>query len=416
MPARKEGPISSGKKHSLAARPLFALLSQVLVAFTVEFDNEFERRMNEVGYRGTTLSMVLWNNLVRFLTGGAVSVHDLAHQALAPETQVKFQLGCLERWGLVVLQPDSADDRPVPRRVHSRSGRMQRDGWGSGRGIRSGWKVLLTAKGLKAGEVWPPLFSEIERRWRERFGDDDIASLRQGLEEIASRIEMELPQGLPGSWDTAAAYPARTATGAGPLSLPVLLSQALLAFTVEFDDESSTPLRLCASTLRVLGEQLTPTAEIPRLTGSSPETSGIGWQIKPYIVVEPDPDGGRGTLVRLSPLGLRTQQRYRDLVAEIEKSWEARFGAETVHRLREALLMLFVPRVGGRLLISEGLVPQEGTVRADEQAPALGRRDVGSAARQRMRDVVAQSKMFQRDPAGTLPHYPLWDMNRGFGP
>ena len=22
----------------------------------------------------------------------------------------------------------------------------------------------------------------------------------------------------------------------------------------------------------------------------------------------------------------------------------------------------------------------------------------------------------QRDPAGTLPHYPLWDMNRGFGP
>jgi len=23
---------------------------------------------------------------------------------------------------------------------------------------------------------------------------------------------------------------------------------------------------------------------------------------------------------------------------------------------------------------------------------------------------------FVRDPAGTLPHYPLWDMNRGFGP
>ena len=78
--------------------------------------------------------------------------------------------------------------------------------------------------------------------------------------------------------------------------------------------------------------------------------------------------------------------------------------------------MLFVPRVGDRLLMAEGLAPAEGTVRAGTQAPALGRRDPASAARQRMRDVVAQSEMFQRDPAGTLPHYPLWDMNRGFGP
>jgi hypothetical protein len=33
-----------------------------------------------------------------------------------------------------------------------------------------------------------------------------------------------------------------------------------------------------------------------------------------------------------------------------------------------------------------------------------------------MRDLVAQTEEFVRDPAGTLPHYPLWDMNRGFGP
>jgi mono/diheme cytochrome c family protein len=32
-----------------------------------------------------------------------------------------------------------------------------------------------------------------------------------------------------------------------------------------------------------------------------------------------------------------------------------------------------------------------------------------------MRDLVAQTKAFVRDPAGTLPHYPLRDMNRGFG-
>jgi hypothetical protein len=46
----------------------------------------------------------------------------------------------------------------------------------------------------------------------------------------------------------------------------------------------------------------------------------------------------------------------------------------------------------------------------------LGRVDVGPAARQRKRDLVIQTEAFVRDPAGTLPHYPLWDMNRGFGP
>jgi len=67
-------------------------------------------------------------------------------------------------------------------------------------------------------------------------------------------------------------------------------------------------------------------------------------------------------------------------------------------------------------LLSEGLVPPPGTARAGDQTPALGRRNVGPAARQRMRDLVAQSEAFVRDPAGALPHYPSWDMNRGFGP
>jgi hypothetical protein len=29
---------------------------------------------------------------------------------------------------------------------------------------------------------------------------------------------------------------------------------------------------------------------------------------------------------------------------------------------------------------------------------------------------TVQTETFVCDPAGTLPHYPLWDMNRGFGP
>jgi hypothetical protein len=33
-----------------------------------------------------------------------------------------------------------------------------------------------------------------------------------------------------------------------------------------------------------------------------------------------------------------------------------------------------------------------------------------------MRDIVAQTELLLRDPVASLPHYPFWDMNRGFGP
>jgi DNA-binding MarR family transcriptional regulator len=383
-------------------RPISALLSQVLVAFTIELDNEFERRMADAGHPGALLSLVVWSNLMRFLAEGQVSVRELAAQALASEKRVKFELGCLERWGFVMLQADPMDDRPIPTRAHRRASRILRDGWGSGRGVRSGWMVRLTDKGRKASEIWPPLFGEIERRWQARFGSDEIVCLREALEDILEQVDLEPPQGLPGHWDVVEAYSAREARRTGTLPLPVLLSQLLLAFTIEFDRESRAPLKLCANTLRVLGERPIPVGDIPRLTGGSPETSGIGWQIKPYIVVEPDPTAGRGKVVRLTPLGLKAQRTYRELVGEIEKRWEARFGTNKIRRLRDALRELFVPRSGDRLLLSEGLVPAEGTVRAAEQAPALGRQDIGAAARQRMRDLVAQTEMFLRDPARSL--------------
>ena len=47
---------------------------------------------------------------------------------------------------------------------------------------------------------------------------------------------------------------------------------------------------------------------------------------------------------------------------------------------------------------------------------STGRVDIGPAARRRRRDLVIQTEAFVRDPPGTMPRYPLWDKNRGFGP
>jgi hypothetical protein len=338
----------------MTERHLSALLSQILVAFTVEFDNEFERRMGEAGYPGARLSLVVWATVMRFLGESPVLVRDIA-------AEIKPELGCLERWGFVVLD----------------SGR--RDGWGSGRGIRLDSSVSLTPKGLTAAGIWPPLLAVIEQRWEKRFGTDAIKRLRESLQRVDGQNEHHLPS---------------------------LLAGLLTAFQLEFDRESPVPLALCANTLRVLSDKPIPVAQLARLTGGSRETSDIGWQIKPYVVIEPDPNAKRGKVVRLSPRGVKAQETYHRLIAEIEKRWEVKFGKD----LRESLQALY----GSRL--SEGLIPPPGTARAGEQTPALGRRVVAPAARQRMRDLVAQTEWFVSDPEGSLPHYPMWDINRGFGP
>jgi DNA-binding MarR family transcriptional regulator len=397
-------------------RPLSAWLSQALIAFTLELDDKFEKQMRESGYAGASLSLVIWFTLMRFLAGASSSVRNLAVQSLSSEKRVKFELGCLERWGFITLEADSADDRPIPARPHRLAGRLLRDGWGSGRRIRSGWIVRPTAKGRRAIEIWTLLLDEIEDRWLARFGSDAIGTLRVSLEDIAAQLDVDLPHGIPGQWEMDLTSKTRTTRDAVALPLPALLSQLLFAFTMEFQRESRVPLWLCANTLRVLSDQPIPESEIPRLTGCSPETSGIGWQIKPFIVVESAPAPHRGKPVRLSPLGQLARENYFNVTAGVERRWETRFGKQKIRRLRESLSNLFMLRGEERLLIAEGLIPSEGTVRSGAQAPALGRRDVGAAAKQRMRDRVAQTALFIRDPAGALPHYPLWDMNRGFGP
>ena len=372
-------------------KPLSALLSQTLVAYTVEIDGEFERCMLQTQSGSARLSLVIWLNVLRFLADGPVSVRTLAARALPAEADAKAVLGCLERWGVVALQPG------------------RRPGFGSGRGIRADCPIRLTASGEIAVRIWPDLIPEIDARWSKRFGDD-ATRLRRSLEAIEHQIDLELPQGLPGALLKLPAFGPRKSAVEDGLPLPVLLSRVLLAFALEFERECQTPIALCANAIRVLSDDPTPEAEIPKRTGCSEETAGIGWQHKPYIIVERDPARGRGKFVRLSGAGILAQDEYYRLTRDIEEKWKKRFGAAT-KEIRESLTTLLKK---GEL--SDGLKPPPGTTRAGTQTAALGRVDIGPAARQRRRDLVIQTEAFVRDPAGTLPHYPLWDMNRGFGP
>src|ERR1700733_10938152 len=152
-----------------SSHSLSALLSQVLVAFTVEFDNEFERRIAGAGYPGERLSLVVWANLLRFVGEGAISARDLARQALVPDSQVKFELGCLERWGFVVLQPNPPGGRPVPVFV------------------QTGWFALLPRAIQRA-------------RFGRRYSARSSSAGRAGLEKTRSAACERLCRALRTNW------------------------------------------------------------------------------------------------------------------------------------------------------------------------------------------------------------------------
>ncbi len=92
--------------------PLPTLLSQLLVAFTIEFDNEFENRM---AHRTTTagrksvsaarpkgapwlVSQVMWVNVMQYLGGEGISVGELA-SPIEDEGGLVDRVGALELFG-----------------------------------------------------------------------------------------------------------------------------------------------------------------------------------------------------------------------------------------------------------------------------------------------------------------------------
>src|ERR1700691_4311119 len=106
----------------LAQLPISALLSFALVAFTIEFDNEFEHRMPHritnpgraaAGTRtGPWLtSLVMYSNCMRFVDENGIRVSDRDALARTPTN-----LHGMERWGYVTVAPDPNDPRPKPPR------------------------------------------------------------------------------------------------------------------------------------------------------------------------------------------------------------------------------------------------------------------------------------------------------------
>ncbi len=334
------------------ALPLPTLLSQVLVAFTIEFDNEFERQLVGGGGPSTFLvSMVMWSNFMRFVGDEGVTVRELSARAGVSEKPIHPSLAGMERWGYVVVRPDPADSRPKPPR---------RD-----------WIVFPTPAGRRARDVWIPLFGVIENRWRQRFGAKEIDALADTLRALVSRFDLALPDYLPVVTHAMFVHKGESASSPDP-HLAALLSRVLHAFTLEFERESEVSLAMSANVMRVLDEKGVRVRELPRLTGVSKEAISMstGFLTKRgYVVVEPDPTAARSKLARLTPKGREAQDASGPRLAAVEQRWQERYGEDRIRALREALETLVGEPSWEASPLTRGLVPPAGGWRAKARTP-----------------------------------------------
>jgi DNA-binding MarR family transcriptional regulator len=316
--------------------PLSALLSQTLVAFTIELDNEFERRMpHRTTNHGSTpgahqapwlVSLAMWSSCMRFVGDEGVRVRDLEDLA-----RMATNLNGMERWGYIVIEPDPADRRPKP--------------------PRSDWLIRATPRGREAREVWRPLPHAIEECWQTRFGKEEIDQLRESLRALIGQMDVELPDYLPileyGLFSRIP-DPERQAPAAradvSHLPLSALLAKMLLAFALEFERGSDLSLAISANVLRVLDEKGVRVRNLPLLTGVSKEAISMAMGIlqkRRLAAVETDQAGSRTKVARLTSKGREAQDAYPTLLGTLEKRWQERFGKDAIHTLRESLERLF---------------------------------------------------------------------------
>jgi len=352
--------------------PLPTLLSQALVAYTIEFDNEAGHLLPHTtsdhgatpgsGPKPWLASLVMWCNCMKYVSPDGVQLGEMERLA-----RTRTNLAGMQRWRYITITPAPGD----------------RDGKRPGPDAM----VRATEGGRKAQEVWGPLFGVIDDRWRQRFGDEAIGDLRAALSAIVDRLDLELPDCLPilgyGLFSSgrlgAATFLPRDDQSANPdgeanLPLSSLLSRVLLAFAVDFEAGSRLSLAITANVLRVLDKDGVRVRDLPILTGVSKEAvaMSVGFLEKHgCVTVEPVPPPGRGQRVRLTTRGHIAQQVTGNLVVDVEDHWQStRFGTGAVRSLRSSLESIVGDGSEDSPLFG-GLTPYPDGWRADVRTPSV---------------------------------------------
>jgi hypothetical protein len=341
----------------VAEVPLTTLLSWAWVAFTIETDNAVEAAGSKHTGRLFRLSIAMWANGLRCIGEDGVTVDELRAQARAA-----CNLGGLERWGWIAIG-DPAGGR--------------REGYGTQRGVKGGTMLRPTRAGSYARRLWPQAVAEVEQRWRDRFGDAAVGSLREALLLALAPSAGQLPWAAPevhpsdGLRCHVIDVPVAGSTGAdADVPLGALMGQALTALTLEHEWGSTVSLPLGADILRVIDDDVVALRDLPRLSGVSKEAVAMGTGFlgrSKLAEIRP------GRLITLTARGRAALEDYRARAAGAEDPL-LRAGLEAIVSQREAL--------------ADGLRPRDGGWRA-------------------AKPYLAQTQRMIADPTAALPWQPM---------
>jgi DNA-binding MarR family transcriptional regulator len=348
----------------MSSLPISALLSQLLAACAIEFDNAAELRMPHVTTRDASaqqrgpwlVSMAMWLNCMQFLPEKGLTLRELREQALT-----ETNLHGMERWGYITVSAP--------------------DGQPKARSPRQDSVLCPTHWGRVAQQVWQETAEELQERWQQRFG----AELLSLLGEIGDALPFAMPDCMPilhyglwtfdparkKDWEKQFRQPRRTASRVEGF-LPVLLARVLLHFAAEYEAASHLSLAMGANVLRVLSDEGVLVRDLPRLSGVSKEAMAMGLGVlEKHGLVEAETSARtqRSKAVMLTERGVRAAAEHEQRVRRIESQWRQRRGGEWLQPLRAALEIFLAPGPDGRGPIFAALAPAPGNWRAKIAPP-----------------------------------------------
>lgn len=282
-----------------AGPPFSALLSQALIAIALEFER--------AGAGGAALpTLEMRSNLLRCLDSA-----DVPGTALPALTRLSR------------------------RAARAGAGRAQRQRWIEARSGPAGSRAAtygLTRRGRIARDTWPELDRTVSRTWRSIVGKDAAAALCGSLEAAVASLRLELPH-FPAGYGPADAsitgsdgqdwkpVPRPEGGTVSALGLPALLSQAPMAYTMDYEAGSPVPLALNATVLQHLD------SEHGRPVTGLPASGGVAvLERHGFVDTFRDPDSGRQMRARLTERGWQARNGYESLTEQTDQQWETRHG------------------------------------------------------------------------------------------
>lgn len=282
----------------------------------------------------------------------SVTLHSLLRVTLdgLESVYVAEGAGCagmpsLDGWAnlLRAIDDTGADVRELPaalrlsrRAVRTRVESARRRGWIEEIASVSGQKtVRITESGARVVARWNGIQAAAEERWRTGTGTDRSARLRASLENVVARMPLEHPH-YPASYGIA---DARVTGGSGRdwkavlrrsgdttsfLPFSALLSQALVAFAMGYEERSPVALSLSTTVLKQI-----PTGGRP-LLGLGPSAGISALHRHGFVNVT---DGA----IFLTERGLAVSQKCEGWMQAVEADWRRLFGEQPVSGLRQAL-------------------------------------------------------------------------------